>query len=75
MQPCVLARDTFELEDAYISECNKILYKVILIRTRAKCKMGGEILGNEKEKTGTAGGRPGGGGVKEIGAFAIQPLL
>ena len=27
MQPCVLARDTFELEDAYISECNKILYK------------------------------------------------
>lgn len=37
--------------------------------------MGGEILGNEKEKTGTAGGRPGGGGVKGIGAFAIQPLL
>ncbi len=27
MQPCVLARDTFELGDAYISECNKILYK------------------------------------------------
>ena len=36
--------------------------------------MGGKILGNEKEKTGTAGGRPGGGGVKGIGALAIQPL-
>lgn len=36
--------------------------------------MGREILGNEKEKTGTAGGRPGSGGVKGIGAFAIQPL-